>query len=142
MTPVETVLAFIACINAHDVEGLITWMSEDHRFVDSLGHSFHGREGMRMAWEGYFAWFPDYQITVEDLLDQDGPRERGHLVLVTGQASGTYAVQGKLPPENYWEAPAAWKALMAGGQLTHWQVYADNDPVRKIMKKYEPPEDD
>lgn len=136
MTPTQTVLAFIDRINAHNVEGLCALMSADHRFVDSIGHSFHGREGMQTAWEGYFAWFPDYQITVEDLLEQ------GELVLVTGRASGTYAVDGKLPDENFWEAPAAWKALVENGQLTYWQVYADNHPVREIMKKYEPPEDD
>ena len=135
-TPTQTVLAFIARINAHDVEGLIALMSPDHRFVDSIGHSFHGREGMRTAWEGYFAWFPDYLFVVEDLLEQN------NLVLVTGQASGTYSVQGKLLPENYWEAPAAWKAIVEDSQLTHWQVYADNEPVREIMKKYETPEDD
>jgi ketosteroid isomerase-like protein len=136
MTPAQTVLAFINCINAHDVESLCALMSADHRFTDSVGHSFHGRQGMRMAWEGYFAWFPDYQIVVEDLLEQ------GNLVLVTGQASGTYAAQGKLAPENYWEAPAAWKAIVEDGHLTHWQVFADNHPVREIMKKYETPEDD
>lgn len=136
MTPTQTVLAFIDRINAHNVEGLCALMSADHRFVDSIGHSFHGREGMQTAWEGYFAWFPDYQITVEDLLEQ------GELVLVTGRASGTYAVDGKLPDENFWEVPAAWKALVVDGQLTYWQVYADNHPVREIMRKYEPPEDD
>ena len=136
MTPAQTVLAFIDRINAHDVEGLCALMSADHRFVDSLGHSFHRREGMHTAWEGYFAWFPDYQIVVEDLLEQ------GELVLVTGQASGTYFAEGKLLPENYWEAPAAWKARVEDGLLTHWQVYADNHPVREIMRKYEPPDDD
>ncbi len=136
MTPTQTVLAFIDRINAHDVEALCALMSADHRFTDSVGHSFHGREGMRTAWEGYFAWFPDYQIIVEDLLEQ------GDLVLATGQASGTYTVQGKLLPENYWEAPAAWKAIVEDGHLTHWQVFADNHPVREIMKKYETPEDD
>ncbi len=136
MTPTQTVLAFIERINVHDVEGLCALMSADHRFVDSLGHSFHGREGMQTAWTGYFAWFPDYQIIVEDLLEQ------GNLVLATGQASGTYTAQGKLAPENYWEAPAAWKAIVEDGHLTHWQVFADNHPVREIMKKYETPEDD
>jgi len=136
MTPTETALAFIACINAHDVDGLVALMSEDHEFVDSLGNSFQGREGMRPAWQGYFAWFPDYQITIVDLLEQD------HLVLITGQASGTFAENGKLLPENFWEVPAAWKAIVENGQLTHWQVYADNHPVREIMRKYENLEDD
>ena len=135
-SPAETALAFIACINAHDVDGLIALMSEDHQFVDSLGHSFHGREGMRTAWEGYFAWFPDYQITVEDLLELD------NLILITGQTRGTFAVDGKLLPENFWEAPAAWKAVVKESQLTHWQVYADNHPVREIMRKHENMEDD
>lgn len=136
MTPTQTVLAFIDRINAHDVEGLIALMAPGHRFVDSVGQSFHGREGMQTAWAGYFAWFPDYRIEVEDVLEQ------GDLVLVTGQASGTFAVSGQLPEENFWTVPAAWKAWVEDDQLTHWQVYADNHPVREIMKKYETPEDD
>ncbi|MCB9133917.1 MAG: nuclear transport factor 2 family protein [Anaerolineales bacterium] len=136
MTPTQIVLTFIDRINAHDAEGLIALMASDHRFVDSIGHSFHGREGMRTAWAGYFAWFPDYRIEVEDVLAQ------GDLVLVTGQACGTFAVSGQLREENFWTAPVAWKALTEDGQITHWQVYADNHPVREIMKKYETPEDD
>lgn len=135
-TPSETVLAFIACINTHDVEGLCALMSTEHRFIDSVGHSFQGREGMRSAWEGYFSWFPDYRITVDDMLEQ------GERVLMTGQAGGTFAVDGKLLPENYWEGPAAWKAVVKDGLLTHWQVYADNEPVREIMKRNENLEDD
>ena len=51
MTPTQTVLAYIEHINVHDVECLTALMSPDHRFVDSLRHSFHGREGMPTAWK-------------------------------------------------------------------------------------------
>jgi hypothetical protein len=52
-----------------------------------------------------------------------------------GKAAGTYAVDGQLPLENHWELPAAWKAVVRDGQVSHWQVYADNQPVRDIMSE-------
>jgi hypothetical protein len=36
MTPVETILAFIDCINRRDPDKLSESMTEDHVFVDSL----------------------------------------------------------------------------------------------------------
>ena len=32
-----------------------------------------------------------------------------------------------------WEIPAAWKAVVRDGLVAHWQVFADNQPVRKLM---------
>lgn len=40
--------------------------------------------------------------------------------------------------ENHWEITAAWKAVVRGGYVSEWRVYADNEPVWKIMgvKRY------
>lgn len=51
MTPVDTVLAFLDAINAHDIDRLAALMDEDHLFVDSLGQSVQGREKIRTAWK-------------------------------------------------------------------------------------------
>jgi hypothetical protein len=82
---------------------------------------------MRRAWKGYLEWFPDYTIAVEETF------ANGNTVAMFGTARGTYAVDGNLPPENHWELPAAWKGVVKDGQVSHWQVYADNQPVREIM---------
>jgi ketosteroid isomerase-like protein len=131
-TPVEVVLEFVARINHHDVGGLVALMSEDHSFVDGLGQVVRGRERMEKGWLGYFGWFPDYSIRVDDMLNH------GNLVALFGSAEGTYSVNGKLLAENHWKIPAAWKAVLREGRVSEWAVYADNEPVWKIMgvKRY------
>jgi ketosteroid isomerase-like protein len=53
----ETILAFIECINTHDVEGLGELMSDDHTFVEAHGNQSSGKDKMIPGWRGYFAWF-------------------------------------------------------------------------------------
>jgi ketosteroid isomerase-like protein len=127
MSVLETVLRFVKCINAHDVDGLCALMSDDHLFVDSVNAQFQGREVMRQGWIGYFGLMPDYTISITNSMVD------GDVVALFGMTEGTYAVKGELRPENHWQGPAAWKAIVKDGMLTHWQVYADNEPVRKIM---------
>jgi len=62
-----TVREFIARINSHDVEGIITLCAHAHRFVDGLGQVLTGYDQLRAAWAGYFHLFPDYRIDVESL---------------------------------------------------------------------------
>ena len=125
--PIEIVLSFLEKINAHDVEGICSLMTSDHIFIDGLGNRFGGIENLRKGWASYFHWFPDYEISHEDVLGS------GLIVLLTGSARGTYAVGGNLPTENHWEVPSAWKAVVRNAQIAEWHVYADNQPVRKIM---------
>jgi ketosteroid isomerase-like protein len=123
----DVAMAFVAKINAHDVDGLVALMTPDHLFVDALDHSFRGAEQMRQGWKFYFGMFPDYAIEVTEELS------RGNDVAMFGRARGTFALNGKLARENSWEIPAAWKAVVKEGQVAEWRVYCDNDPARKIM---------
>lgn len=125
--PVDVVLAFIERINAADVDGLYALMTEDHVFIDALGTRIQGRENMRKAWTGYFGMIPDYKVSHEDVL------QHGAIVAVFGTARGTYAPDGRRKKENVWEVPAAWRAVVRGGQIAEWRVFADNQPVRKLM---------
>lgn len=125
--PTAVVLRFIERINTADLSGLCDLMPEDHAFVDGLGNRVEGREKLRAGWRGYFALFPDYRISHEEIFeDRDA-------VAVFGSASGTYAVDGKLPKENHWEIPAAWKAVVREGLIAEWRVYCDNQPARKLL---------
>ena len=128
----DVALAFVDRINRHDVAGLAALMTEGHLFVDALGQEVRGREQMETGWLGYLAWFPDYSIKVDDVLS------RGNMVALFGAAQGTYAVAGHLSVEANWEIPAAWKAVVRDGRVSEWRVYADNEPVWKIMgvKRY------
>jgi ketosteroid isomerase-like protein len=115
MSPKETVLAFVDAINAHNVDRLGELMTEDHTFVDPYGNKVTGREPMRAGWRGYFEWFPDYQIEVHDIFEQE--RE----FAMFGFAAGSF----KGNPDRKWRLPAAWKTLVRDGRIALWQVVAD-----------------
>jgi ketosteroid isomerase-like protein len=120
-------MEFVARINEHDPDRLAELMAEDHLFIDGLGRQVRGKYGMRDAWKAYLAWFPDYRISV-DLKLADGD-----FVGLFGTAEGTYAPDGVLRAEQHWKIPAAWRAVVRQGRILEWQVYADNEPVWKIM---------
>ena len=129
MTPLEVVQEFIDRINRHDVKGLCDLMTEDHVFIDSLGVRVQGREEMRKGWIQYYYLVPDYEIVCKEMI------AHGATVGGFGLARGTYAAGGKIIKENSWEMPAAWRALIRQERIAEWQVYADNEPVRKFLEK-------
>ena len=120
--------AFAAAISARDVAALARLMSDDHRFIDSLGNTVKGRSKMEEGWRSYFTMVPDYTITVAEAFASGG------VVVMVGTAQGTFTADGKLKLENKWQTPAAWRAIVTGDHVTEWRVYADNDPIRKLMK--------
>jgi len=125
----ETVRRFVEAINAHDVDLLGSLMTADHEFMDAGGSVVRGREAMRAARKRYYELFPDYEIEMQELLSREG------LVAVFGVARGTYARDGALSEANRWRVPAAWKAVVRGGKVATWSVFADNEPVRRIMER-------
>ena len=54
----DVAMAFVAKINAHDVDGLVALMTPGHLFVDALNNSFRGAEQMRQGWKFYLACSP------------------------------------------------------------------------------------
>jgi len=123
------ILRFIEQINAHNVDGLCDLISEDHRFVDALGSVVEGREQVRKAWTGYFLMVPDYHISCEEILEGD------NIVAAFGTGGGTYSSHGAAVDENKWQVPAAWRVRLVDGLISEWRVYADNEPLRRLMSK-------
>jgi ketosteroid isomerase-like protein len=126
--PVDVVLTFLEKINQHDVDGLVSLMSEAHLFVDSMGSRVQGREKMRRGWQAYFKMCPDYRVSHEEIF------AHGNIVATFGSAGGTIAAEGNLKAEN-WQIPAAWMAIVKSGQVVEWRVYADNKPVYEILNR-------
>ena len=124
----ETVAqAFVRAINRQDVDRIGELMSPSHRFIDSLGNLVEGRDRMLEGWAAYLRIVPDYAIAVEEYYPADP------VVILLGIASGTYSHDGKLQPENRWKTPIAIRALIEDGLVAEWRVYADNEPMRKLM---------
>ena len=129
MTPVETVLAFLECINSGDEDRVAAMLSTDHVFIDGLGRSVRGRETMRGGWRAYYEMCPDYHVSSHSIFANDNQ------VAVFGEARGTIAQNGELPPENQVSIPAAWLAVVEDGLIREWRVYADNKPVYDLLAK-------
>jgi ketosteroid isomerase-like protein len=125
----ELVSAFIAHINAHEVDAVAALLCAQHRFIGSLGGVVCGREALRAGWRGYFKRVPDYRIRLARVLAQ------GAEVLVVGESGGTFTTDGTLLAENAWSTPAVFHALVQDGLNQEWQVYADNDPIRRCMQR-------
>lgn len=127
--PIQVVLEFEKLINARSTEGICALMTADGEFIDSLGNRIQGTEKLRAAWAGYFKMVPDYSISHSEIFAD------GNIVAVFGLAQGTFSKDGQLAKENFWRTPAAWRAAVKDGKIAVWQVYADNEPIRAIMRK-------
>ena len=125
--------AFIRAINRRDPKAIVALMSPHHRFIDSLGATVAGAEAMRAGWAGYFKLVPDYWIRAERF------HVAGSTVLITGSAGGTLSEGGVLDPAKRWSVPAAWRARVQGKRVLEWQVYADNEPLRQLMRRRKGP---
>ena len=125
MTSRETALAFVDRINAHDLEGLASLMSDDHTFIDAHGHQVVGKQQMIVGWQAYLDWFPDYRVEVTDVF------EASEGIALIGFASGSF----KNKTSESWLLPAAWKALVKDGRVTIWQVFADTKIPFEIIER-------
>ncbi len=134
MTPQKVVEQFVTAINTHDVEGLASLMTSDHRFVDSLGTVVEGRGATREGWTFYFSMVPDYHLEISRSFVAEESKAEAMLV---GVASGSYWSNGVKRPDSSWSTPAALRAIIRDGQVAEWQVYADNEPIREQMRAAE-----
>lgn len=111
----KTVLAFIEAINEQNVPRVIQMMAEDFYFIDTYGHK-ENKEQMKTGWQGYFNWFPDYVIEVEEYIEAE------KCSIIIGKASASY--KGK--KSRYWQIPACWKVAVKNNQIQRWQVFCDS----------------
>lgn len=119
---------FVRAINRQDIDALASLMTPDHTFIDSLGNTVAGRDRMRSGWTGYFDMVPDYSISIEESYGD------GDVVVLLGVAQGTYKSKDGLLQENRWHTPIAVRARVEDGLVSEWHVYADNEPLRALMR--------
>ena len=131
--PIAVVLAFEKKVNAGDADGIVALMAADGMLIDSMGAKITGQDNLRRAWTEYFRMVPDYRISHTEVL------QSGTTVVLMGEARGTFTNDGLLHRENGWSTPAAWRAVVEGGRIRAWQIFADNEPIRQMMRKLVPP---
>jgi len=129
MDALKIAVEFVDAINKHSVKSISALMADNHRFIDTDGVTVEGRALMKQGWVSYFEMVPDYKITVKETFNS------GNRVMLLGEASGTFTTYKMLKPENSWKTPAAWRVVVDDGKVTEWQVYADNKPIREIMRR-------
>lgn len=108
-------LAFNACINNQDIEGLADLMNDGHRFHDSAGSVVAGKAAVISAWSGFFAAFPDYRNEFERYIVTD------NIVAIVGQS---FCADARL------SGPALWAAVIDGSKVAAWRVYEDTEDNR------------
>ena len=119
----DVVLKFVEAINHQDLSCIIEMMSEDFYFIDTYGDKAN-KEQMKTGWQGYFDWFPDYLIEIQDYIESD------KFSIIIGTASASY--QGDR--NKHWEFPACWKVIVSGSQVQLWQVFCDSKKQLDSMK--------
>jgi ketosteroid isomerase-like protein len=130
-SPIEVVLQFEQLINSRSPEAICALLTEDSAFLDSLGNRIAGMENLRKAWTGYFKMVPDYAVSHSEIF------ANGETVAMFGSAQGTYSKDGHINKEDFWKTLAAWRAVVRDGKIAVWQVFAENEPIRAIMRHYQ-----
>jgi ketosteroid isomerase-like protein len=125
----DAVTHFVEAINNHNVDGIIDLMTDDHIFIDGQDMKHVGKDGMKEGWAGYYELFPDYNIEISDVVEDDA------VFGLFGYVSGTYKGLKNESDSNFWRIPAAWKAIVQNEKIRHWQVYCDYSSLFKIIEK-------
>ncbi len=118
--------AFVDAINNHDADKVRALMTDDHSFIDAQNNEMKGADKMHDGWKGYFSWFPDYKIEVNETYEHD------NIVTAFGFAEGSYKGDRKY----HWRIPASWRAVVENGKIRIWQVYADTKLPFESIHRY------
>lgn len=101
-----TALRFNENINQRNLDGLITLMSDDHKFIDNSGDKY---QNMEVGWKQFFENHPDYRNIFTSVTVKDGA------AIMIG-----YSTCSNEPKLN---GPSMWTAKVRDGQVSEWRVY-------------------
>ncbi len=89
----DPVAAFVRAINEKDPRRLGELMTDNHRFVDSMGGEVVGHAETLAGWAAYFALFPDYEILVDQRFTD------GDSVALFGRTRAVHLASGPRGPD-------------------------------------------
>ena len=110
-----TTLQFNEFINARDLKGLISLMTDDHTFIDSANDVHEGKEMMTQGWQDFFESYPDYKNIFQKVYVKNGA------VIMLGYSLCSY---------DPLEGPAIWSATLRDRKLCEWRVFLDTPENR------------
>lgn len=114
---------YLSGINTHNVESMMTLLSEDHVMIDSQGKEVRGKKQLESAWRNYFQLFPDYSINVQKIMTFGDER----IIVATASAGSN---------SQHWELPVIIKAKVQDDKIMEWQVFADTKiPFDKLQRR-------
>lgn len=119
---------FIEQINTHNIDRLVSLLTDDHIIIDAHGNIVVGKEKMRAGWVGYFDRFPDYRIEVEQTFEFENS------VGIFGYASGSFR---GMHDKKHWRLPASWRTTIEEDKIKLWQVYADTKIPSDIIEQHD-----
>jgi ketosteroid isomerase-like protein len=105
-------------INARDLAGLATLMTDDHTFIDTAGTSLAGKGACLAAWRGFFEGFPDYRNVFTSFTTHDD------VVTIVGRSECA---------EPSLAGPALWTATVRDGKVAEWHVHEDTPETRRRL---------
>ena len=126
---VDVVLKFASLINTRSADLVCSLLADHAVWIDSLGNRIEGLALVRSVWESYFMMVPDYHMEHTEIFGE------GDHVAMVGAIAGTLSRDGQLRTENHWRCPAVWKAVAKDGKIILWQIFADNEPLRQVLRR-------
>jgi len=107
-----TALRFNDRINQQDPEGLAELMTDDHKFIDSLGNIIMGRDAVKECWREFFKKYPEYRnkFTSVSVLD--------NIVVMVGCSTCS---------SRQLEGPSVWTAKIREDRVSEWRVFWLNE---------------
>ncbi len=91
-------------------------MTEDHTLIDTDNNVLSGRDGVLIAWRGFFEAFPDYRNVWKDLT------VNAEMLIAVGHS--TCATEPEL------DGPTIWTATVRADSVSQWRVYTDTPENR------------
>lgn len=105
---------FVAAVNAHDVDAMGAFVTEDFTYIDSWREGVTGRDLFIAGSQALFSADPGFHIEVESSSFSDP------FVLMRGWVSSDNPDIGR--------RRAVWRARCDGKQLGEWQSWAEGSP--------------
>ncbi len=105
---------FVEAVNAHDVQAMRGFVSDNFTYIDSWREGVSGRDTVMLGVERLFAADPGFGIEVESMSFSDP------FVLMRGWANSSLPAFGR--------RRAVWRATCENGAISEWQSWAEGGP--------------